>query len=91
MLAILQTIYWTILGLIQIFQRHNAILVVPYIVFLFPIAYIQMFIFGVFGPSKEKRILNKAREKAKFDNLVEIEKKQIKNRSNKHIRNCLNT
>ena len=68
------TIYWTIRGLVQIFQRHNSILVVLYIVFLFPIAYIHMFILGVFGSSKKKRILKDAKEKVQFDKFVEQEK-----------------
>ena len=73
-LIVVLTIYWTIRGLVQIFQRHNSILVVLYIVFLFPIAYIHMFILGVFGSSKKKRILKKAKEKVQFDNFVEEEK-----------------
>ena len=73
-LIVVLTIYWTIRGLVQIFQRHNSILVVLYIIFLFPIAYIHMFILGVFGSSKKKRILNKAKEKVQFDNFVEEEK-----------------
>jgi len=73
-LFIVLTIYWTIPGLIQIFQRHNSILVVLYIVFLFPVAYIHMFILGVFGSSKKKRILKQAKEKVQFDKFVEQEK-----------------
>ena len=73
-LFIVLTIFWTIRGLVQIFGRHNSILVVLYIVFLFPIAYIHMFILGVFGSSKKKRILIKAKEKVQFDNFVEEEK-----------------
>ena len=73
-LILVLTIYWTIRGLVQIFQRHNAILVVHFIILLFPIAYIHMFILGVFGSSKKKRILNKAKEKVQFDNFVEEEK-----------------
>ena len=73
-LFIVLTIYWTIRGLIQIFQRHNSILVVLYIVFLFPVAYIHMFILGVFGSSKKKRILKQAKEKVQFDKFVEQEK-----------------
>ena len=68
------TIFWTIRGLVQIFERHNSILVVLYIVFLFPIAYIHMFILGVFGSSKKKRILKEAKEKVQFDKFVEQEK-----------------
>ena len=44
------------------------------IVFLFPIAYIHMFILGAFGSSKKKRIFKKAKEKVQFDNFVEEEK-----------------
>ena len=73
-LFIVLTIYWTIRGLIQIFQRHNSIIVVLYIVFLFPVAYIHMFILGVFGSSKKKRILKQAKEKVQFDKFVEQEK-----------------
>ena len=73
-IIVVLTIYWTIRGLVQIFQRHNSILVIIYICFLFPIAYIHMFILGVFGSSSKKRILKKAKEKVQFDKLVEEEK-----------------
>jgi uncharacterized membrane protein len=73
-IIVVLTIYWTIRGLVKIFQRHNSILVVLYIVFLFLIAYIHMFILGVFGSSKKKRILNKTKEKVQFDNFVDKEK-----------------
>ena len=73
-IIVVLTIYWTIRGLVQIFQGHNAILVVLYIVFLFPIAYIHMFILGVFGSSKKKQILKQAQEKVQFDKFVEQEK-----------------
>ena len=74
LLFLVLTIYWTIRGLIQIFQRHNSILVVLYIIFLFPVAYIHLFILGVFGSSKQKRILKQAKEKVQFDKFVEQEK-----------------
>ena len=74
LLFLVLTIYWTIRGLIQIFQRHNSILVVLYIIFLFPVAYIHMFILGVFGLSKKKQILKQAKEKVQFDKFVEQEK-----------------
>ena len=73
-IIVVLTIYWTIRGLVQIFQRHNSILVVLYIVFLFPIAYIHMFILGIFGTSKKKQILKQAKEKVQFDKFVEQEK-----------------
>ena len=73
-IIVVLTIYWTIRGLVQIFQRHNAILVVLYIIFLFPIAYIHMFILGIFGSSKKKQILKQAKEKVQFEKFVEQEK-----------------
>jgi len=73
-LFIFLTIYWTIRGFVQIFQRHNSILVVLYIIFLFPVAYIHLFMLGVFGSSKKKRILKQAKEKVQFDKFVEQEK-----------------
>ena len=74
LLLILLTIYWSFRGLVQIFERHNSILVVLYIIFLFPVAYIHMFILGVFGLSKKKQILKQAKEKVQFDKFVEQEK-----------------
>ena len=74
LLLILLTIYWSFLGLVQIFQRHNSILVALYVIFLFPVAYIHLIILGVFGSSKKKRILKQAKEKVQFDKFVEKEK-----------------
>ena len=71
---IVLTIYWSIRGLVQLFQRHNVILVILYLVFLFPIAYLHMLILGIWGSSKKDRMLKEAKAKAKFDKLVEEEK-----------------
>ena len=48
--------YWSVRGLIGMFQRHNTILVVLYLIILFPIAYIHMLILGMFGNSKKERL-----------------------------------
>ena len=74
LLLILLTIYWSFRGLVQIFERHNSILVILYIVFLLPIAYIHMFLLGVFGSSYKKRMLREVKDKVEFDRLVEQEK-----------------
>tara|TARA_B110000858_G_C17700375_1_gene425611 strand:+ start:226 stop:474 length:249 start_codon:yes stop_codon:yes gene_type:complete len=74
---IILTIYWSIRGLVQIFQRHNAIIVVVYIIFLFPIAYLHMFILGVWGSSKKQRMLAEAKDKAELEKLIENEKDKI--------------
>ena len=71
---LLLTLYWTIRGLVQIFQRHNAILVILYIVFLFPIAYLHMLILGIFASSKKERMLKAVQDKVEFDQLVEEKK-----------------
>lgn len=55
-LLFLATIYWSLRGFVQLFQRHNAILVIFYLILLFPIAYIHMLILGIFGKSKQKRL-----------------------------------
>jgi len=64
---------------LKICERHNSIFVVLHIIFLFPVAYIYMFILGVFGFSKKKRILKDAKEKVQFDKFVEQEKNKCKN------------
>ena len=48
-------LYVSIRGLIQLFQRHNSILVIFYIVLLSPIAFVHGLILGIFGKSKKKR------------------------------------
>tara|TARA_B100001063_G_scaffold173085_1_gene162187 strand:- start:239 stop:499 length:261 start_codon:yes stop_codon:yes gene_type:complete len=72
------TLYWSIRGLIGMFQRHNTILVVLYLIILFPIAYIHMLILGMFGNSKKERLKKAAEEKAKFEAQVEKEKENLK-------------
>jgi hypothetical protein len=59
------TLYWSIRGFIQLFQRHNSILVIFYLVFLFPIAYCHMLLLGIFGSSKRQRFLKEAEAEAK--------------------------
>ena len=73
-LLIILTIYWSFRGLVGLFQRHNPIVIIIYIVFLFPIAYIHMLFLGIFGSSKEDIIRKKAKEKADFEKLVDEEK-----------------
>ena len=67
--AIVLTIYWSIRGFIGLFQRHNAILVILYLVVLFPIAYIHMLLLGIFGDS------SKERKQEEIDKEVEIQSK----------------
>ena len=75
---IVLTIYWSFRGLFGLFQRHNPIVIILYIIFLFPIAYIHMLFLGIFGSSKKQIIIKKAKEKAEFETLVENEKNKFK-------------
>ena len=70
------TIYWSFRGLIGLFQRHNPIVIILYIIFLFPIAYIHMLFLGIFGSSKKEILKKKAKEKVEFEKLVESERKK---------------
>jgi len=68
------TLYWTIRGLFQLLSRHNTIIAIVYIVFLFPIAWIHMLILGIWGLSKKQKLVKDVKAKAEFDLLVEKEK-----------------
>lgn len=67
------TAYWSIRGILQLFQRHNSILVIVYLLFLFPVAYFHALLLGIFGKSKAKRleaeILAEAEKQIKIDNI----------------------
>ena len=80
---IVLTIYWSIRGLIGLFHRHNPIVIILYIIFLFPIAYFHMLILGMFGSSKKEIIKRKAEEEAEFAAMVEEEKKKKKRKKKK--------
>tara|TARA_B100001564_G_C20164073_1_gene456677 strand:+ start:239 stop:526 length:288 start_codon:yes stop_codon:yes gene_type:complete len=58
------TLYWSIRGFIQLFQRHNSILVIFYLVFLFPIAYCHMLLLSIFGQSQKVRLQREIEEEA---------------------------
>jgi len=68
---LLFTLYWSIRGFIHLFQKHNSILVIFYLVFLFPIAYCHMLILGIFGSSTIQWFLREAEEEAKRQMEIE--------------------
>ena len=70
LLLILLTVFWSFRGLINIFERHDSSILILYIIFLFPIAYIHMFLLGVFGSSKKKRKLRQAEKDAQLEKLL---------------------
>ena len=69
--VLLFTLYWSVSGFIQLFQKHNSKLVIFYLVFLFPIAYCHMLILGIFGSSKRQRFLREAEEESKRQMEIE--------------------
>jgi len=71
--------YWSIRGFIGMFQRYNAILVVLYLVVLFPIAFIHMFFLGMFGDSKKEREEKEIKKEAEKQAAIEAEKEKQKN------------
>lgn len=64
-------LYWSIRGLIQLFQLHNSILVIFYLVFLFPIAYCHMLLLGIFGQSQKMRLQREIEEEANKQMRIE--------------------
>lgn len=73
---LLFTLYFSLRGLVQLFQRHNSILVIFYLVFLFPIAYCHILILGFFGRSKKRRRQKEVEEEA--DRQIAVEKIKAK-------------
>ena len=74
-LALVIGILWK--GIFKIFYKYNTLLVIAYIVFLFPIAFCHILLLGLFGDSKEEILKKKAKEQAKFEKLVEDEKETL--------------
>ena len=63
---------------IPLFQRHNSILVIFYLVFFPPIANCLMLLLSIFGSSKRQGFLRKAEGEAKRQ--LEIEKTKARER-----------
>ncbi|MDA9801174.1 hypothetical protein N9C88_01895 [Candidatus Pseudothioglobus singularis] len=65
-------------GGVKMFYKYNTLLVVAYIIFLSPIAMIHLFFLGLFGDTKKQMMEKKVKEQARFETLVEEEKKNNK-------------
>ena len=61
-------------GAIKLFYKYNTLLVIAYIVFLFPIALAHSLLLGLFGDNKKQILAKKVKEQARFETLVEQEK-----------------
>jgi lysylphosphatidylglycerol synthetase-like protein (DUF2156 family) len=51
-LVVVVLLFFAMRGIVRLFQRHNSILIVLYLVFLFPVAIVHALILGWFGSSK---------------------------------------
>ena len=70
-------------GAIKLFYKYNTLLVIAYIVFLFPIALAHSLFLGLFGDTRKQMMAKKVKEQARkdvaktlqsFETLVEEEK-----------------
>ena len=61
-------------GAIKMFYKYNTLLVIAYIVFLFPIALAHSLLIGLFGDNRKQILAKKVKEQAKFEKMVEKEK-----------------
>ena len=74
-LAVVIGIVWN--GAIKLFYKYNTLLVIAYIVILFPFALIHTILLGLFGDTKKQMMAKKVKEQAKFEKLVEDEKETL--------------
>ena len=61
-------------GVIKLFYKYNTLLVIAYIVFLFPIALAHSLLLGLFGDNRKQILAKKVKEQARFETLVEEER-----------------
>ena len=62
---------------IKLFYKYNTLLVIAYIVFLFPIALAHSLFLGLFGDSRKQMLAKKVKEQAQFEKMVEDEKENL--------------
>ena len=71
-LAVVIGIVWN--GAIKLFYKYNTLLVIAYIIILFPFALIHSILLGLFGDTRKQMMEKKVKEQARFETLVEAEK-----------------
>ena len=64
-------------GAIKLFYKYNTLLVIAYIVFLFPFALIHSLLLGLFGDSRKQMLAKKVKEQAQFEKMVDDEKENL--------------
>jgi hypothetical protein len=70
--AVVIGIVWN--GAVKLFYKYNTLLVIAYIIILFPFALTHTILLGLFGDNKKQIMAKKVKEQAKFEKLVEDEK-----------------
>ena len=65
---------WLLTGIGRLFQRHNTLVVILYLVLLTPIALTHAFLIGVFGSSNQELREQAIKDEAEFQLRVEKEK-----------------
>ena len=61
-------------GAIKLFYKYNTLLVIAYIIILFPFALVHSILLGLFGDTRKQMMEKKVKEQARFETLVEAEK-----------------
>ena len=64
-------------GAIKLFYKYNTLLVIAYIVFLFPIALVHSLFLGLFGDSRKQMLAKKVKDQAQFEKMVEEVKENL--------------
>jgi len=72
LLAIGIWVVWN--GVIKLFYKYNTLLVIAYIIILFPFALVHTILLGLFGDTRKQMMVKKVKEQARFETLVEEEK-----------------
>ena len=70
--AVVIGIVWN--GAVKLFYKYNTLLVIAYIIILFPFALIHSILLGLFGDTRKQMMEKKVKEQARFETLVEAEK-----------------
>ena len=69
--------WWGIKGIYRLFQRHNTVLIILYLMLLTPIALTHAFFLGLFGLSEFERLRREAEKEARKQVMIEEERRKL--------------
>ena len=69
--------WWGIKGIYRLFQRHNTVVAIMYLMLLTPIALIHAFFLGSFGLSQFERLRREVEKEARKQLMVEEERRKL--------------